>query len=403
MSDIPVSQLSASRSEAPDALGVLDLVLVFSQSWKVVVLGALAAGLIALGFSFLLTPQFTARASFLVPQQQNPAAALAQLGGLAGAAATATGLKNPLDQYVAMLRSTTVTDKLVSQFDLMTMYGERFRQDARDVLTRRTQVVAGKDGLITIEVEDTSPIRAAELANAYMAQLSLMLDALAADEAQHRRTFFEQQLGDANKRLIQAQTELEASGVDASTLKMNPAGAVEATARLKAQLTASELRVAGMRGYLSDNSAELRQALLEQAALRRQLQQAEVGQGSSRGQPNEYILKFREFKYRETLFEMFARQYELARADEAREGALVQVIDKATPPEKKTSPRKAVIAVVTTIASGTLLYLFALASYCWAAAVRDPARARKASAIRSALSRRAGVRRGTAETHGNAS
>ena len=44
----------------------------------------------------------------------------------------------------------------------------------------------------------------------------------------------------------------------------------------------------------------------------------------------DYLTKYREFKYQETLFELFARQYEIARVDESREGALIQVVDPAT-------------------------------------------------------------------------
>ena len=49
----------------------------------------------------------------------------------------------------------------------------------------------------------------------------------------------------------------------------------------------------------------------------------------ARGGPD-YVSKYREFKYQETLFELFARQYELARVDESREGALIQVVDSRT-------------------------------------------------------------------------
>ena len=52
---------------------------------------------------------------------------------------------------------------------------------------------------------------------------------------------------------------------------------------------------------------------------------------------------------------MYARQFELARADESREGALIQVVDAATPPEKKSKPKRAVIAGSTTLVVGLLL------------------------------------------------
>ncbi|MDZ7857569.1 hypothetical protein [Sphaerotilus sp.] len=52
---------------------------------------------------------------------------------------------------------------------------------------------------------------------------------------------------------------------------------------------------------------------------------------------------------------MFARQYELARVDEAREGGLIQVLDVAVVPERKSKPKRGTIAVFAAVAAGLLL------------------------------------------------
>jgi uncharacterized protein involved in exopolysaccharide biosynthesis len=76
----------------------------------------------------------------------------------------------------------------------------------------------------------------------------------------------------------------------------------------------------------------------------------------SAGGPD-YISKYREFKYQETLFELFARQYEVARVDESREGALIQVVDTANLPEKKSRPKRLLLS-----ASAGLLALLVTAA-----------------------------------------
>jgi uncharacterized protein involved in exopolysaccharide biosynthesis len=53
----------------------------------------------------------------------------------------------------------------------------------------------------------------------------------------------------------------------------------------------------------------------------------------------EYVRKLRELKYNETLYEMLFKQYEVAKLDEARDAAAIQVIDRAVPPEKKIKPK----------------------------------------------------------------
>jgi tyrosine-protein kinase Etk/Wzc len=62
-----------------------------------------------------------------------------------------------------------------------------------------------------------------------------------------------------------------------------------------------------------------------------------------------------EFKYQETMFELFAKQLELAKVDESREGDVLQVLDIEEPPERKAKPKNAIISI---LASGFALLLF---------------------------------------------
>jgi tyrosine-protein kinase Etk/Wzc len=113
-----------------------------------------------------------------------------------------------------------------------------------------------------------------------------------------------------------------------------------------------------MRGYLTESAPDFKQAQIELAALRSQVTRAEKEEPASDGSQSDYIAKFRDFKYNETLFELFAKQYEIARVDESREGAVIQVVDVAQPPEKKSKPKKAFIALITMVAAGFFLLLW---------------------------------------------
>jgi uncharacterized protein involved in exopolysaccharide biosynthesis len=55
-----------------------------------------------------------------------------------------------------------------------------------------------------------------------------------------------------------------------------------------------------------------------------------------------------------------AKQFELARLDEAREGAVIQVVDAAQPPERKSKPQKVLIAMITAFLAffAALLFVF---------------------------------------------
>ena len=152
-----------------DEISLLDLLLVVAENARRLIFGPLLAGLAAPGIAFTIPPTFTATTRILPPQQQQGAAAmlasqLGALGGLAGAAGL--NIKNPADTYVALIKSRTVADKLVDRFDLFNIYDQKYRQEARKELETLTKVSTGNDGLITIEVDDKDPKRAAAMANA---------------------------------------------------------------------------------------------------------------------------------------------------------------------------------------------------------------------------------------------
>lgn len=345
-----------------EEISLLDLLQVVAENLRLLVVGPVTAGLLALGITFAIAPSFTAVTKFMPPQQQQSGAAamLAGLGALGGLAGAAGGLKNPADQYVAFLKSDSVQDALIDRFNLTNRFETKFREDTRSALASGVQITSGKDGLISIQASAEDPIFAAQLANAYVEELGKLLSRLAVTEAQQRRLFFEKQLNNAKNNLIKAEQALKSSGVNSSALKANPGAAVEGLAKLKAGITAQEIKVASMRGYLSESAPDFKQAQIELSAMRGQMLRAEKEEpaSASSSSDSDYITKFRDFKYHETLFELFAKQYEMARVDESREGAVIQVLDAAQTPERKTKPKKALIAIMSAMAVGFALLLF---------------------------------------------
>lgn len=382
----------AQPPEREDEISLLDLLVVLAEHWKLLVFGPLSAGLAALGITFAMDPVFTATARILPPQQQQSAAAMVaqQLGALAGLAGAAAGIKNPADQYVALLKSRSVADRLIERFELRRVYEKEYLQDARRELANRSKIASGRDGLITIDVDDTDPKRAAAIANAYVEELSELMKRLALTEAQQRRVFFEKQLEQAREGLKRAQQALAAVGVSETVLKAEPRAAAEGVARLKAAVTAQEVKLAAMRGYLAETSPDFRQAQQELAALRAQLARAEQSESmpAPASAAQDYISRFRDFKYQETLFELMARQYEIARLDEAREGALIQVVDAAVPPERKSRPKRASVAIVTTFAVGLLLLVGVFVLRAVRNTAATPEGAARLAAIGAAFGRR---------------
>ncbi len=371
--------MSAAVDDADDDGGdedtsLADAARYLLSRWKLLFLAPLAVGLAALGTTFLIAPTFTAVTTLLPPQQSqgNAAAALASLGSLAALAGGAAGGRSNGDQYVALMQSVTVSDRIIEQFKLMEVYQDTLRVDARKDLAANVRFALGKkDGLITIEVDDKSPERAAAIANRYVDELRRITATLVVTEAQQRRVFFEQQLKLARDRLVTAQQALQESGFSSGALKAEPKAAAEAYARLRADATSAEVRLKALRGSLTDDAPEVRLLQGTVSALREQLARIEQASEGTGGNAD-YISKYRDFKYQEALFELYARQFELARADESRDGGVIQVVDPATPPEKKSKPRRGWIAIGFTVGAGLLLAAWLLVRKAWRGAPQLP-------------------------------
>jgi capsule polysaccharide export protein KpsE/RkpR len=314
----------------------------------------------------------------LPPQQQQGMAAslISNLGALGGLAGAATGLKNPADQYVSFLKSNRIKDSLIKRFELMNRYDADHIQSARLALDSSVKIINGKDGIISISVDDYDALFAANMSNAHVEELKKLMIILAVTEAQQRRQFFEQQMEQSKFKLTLSEIALRETGVSASILKSSPSAAIAAVAGLQAQITLQEVKIGAMRGYLANSAPDFKQAMIELSSLRIQLgkQSESVSAVGSNGQSlgADYINRYREFKYQETLFELFAKQFEMAKLDEAREGATIQVIDAAEASKLKSAPKKQLITMLATLASGFGLLLFVFVRQAMCNAGKNP-------------------------------
>jgi uncharacterized protein involved in exopolysaccharide biosynthesis len=354
LSDASSGHTSRSRQDSwPEALQRL------RAGWLVVVGSTVLTTLVALVVAFVWPPSYTARTVFVPPQQQQSAASSALMSlsalGMSGLGALS---RTPADQYVSLMKSETVRDQLVQAFDLMKVYESRFRMDARRELDDNTRITVGKrDGLVSVEVDDRSPERAAAIANAYVESLRKLSASLLLTEAQQRRAFFDKQLNTTRERLTAAQQALQASGFDAAALRAEPRSAADTYARLRAELTSAEIRLQSLRRSLVDGTPEVQQQISTVGMLRQQLTQIEANSQVPKERAD-YVARYRDFKYQETLFDMLSRQYEAARLDESQEGALIQVVDLATVPERRSKPRRTFVVL-----AGAVLGL--LGSIAW--------------------------------------
>lgn len=339
--------LESTHSNLPieeDSLTLEELRKTLTHHWKFIALSGLVCAGLGAAIAFLLPPIYTARTVILPPQQQNSmtASALGSLSALAGLGGSA--VKNPTDQYISFMLSTTVEDRIISQFKLMELYNEKYLSETRKKLEENVNITAGKkDGLITVEVDDKDPQRASAMANAFVDGLRFMTNRLAVTEAQQRRLFFEGKLKEAQQNLAQAQLSLQGTGYNPDALKTEPSATAESYARLRAEVTVSESKLQSLLHTMAPGAPEVIQARAALGTLQAEMLRMEKSNSPKSGEEADYISQLREFKYQETLFELFSKQYEIARVDESREGAFVQVVDEAAAPDRKSKPKRGLI------------------------------------------------------------
>ena len=352
-----------------DEVSLLDLLIVLAKH-KTLVLGLpAAAAVISAVVSLLLPNYYTGITKILPPQQtQSTSAVLAQLGNLAGLAGgpAAAGLKNPNDLYVGMLKSRTVADNLIQRFDLNRLYDQNYQSLTRKRLEKETTITAGRDGIITIQVDDKDPRRAAELANAYVDELFKLTKVLAVTEASQRRLFFERQLELAKDSLARSEASTRQALQKGGLVLVEGQGRVmaETSARLRAEITVKEIQIGAMRTFASEQNPELQRTQQQVEVLKRELARIEGTSGAGSSRPEETSVKgienlrlLREMRYNELTYELLAKQYEIAKIDEAKDSAIIQVMDRAIEPDRKSKPVRWQIVLLSTLVAGLLAVL----------------------------------------------
>nr|WP_297351319.1 Wzz/FepE/Etk N-terminal domain-containing protein [uncultured Caldimonas sp.] len=341
-----MNENAVENSSPPAESGIADSLLVLVEHLRVVVLLPLLVGIAAYGASFLVPPTYTAKTLLLPPQYHSSAAAAAKsLGVLANLANIDSMAKSQADRYIGLMQSANVMDRLIDEYALEKAYGASSKAEARRRLSANTTFSTGKkDGLISIEVDDTDPVRAAAIANSYVGQLRALTAQLASDEVKQRREFFARELSHASGKLAEAARSLNGSTPKASGAEGGAETAAEAYSRLRAEVAAGEVRLLAMRDYVGEQAPEYQNARSSLERLRKQLNEVEsAAKGDS---VDSQWDRYDEFQYQAALFDLFASQYESARLDESREGTLVQVVDVATPPERQARPKRASIAIL---------------------------------------------------------
>lgn len=381
--------MTGNRTTAPrsaeaddDAVDLLDLLLTAARDKKTIMRATATAALLSIVVALSLPGVYTAKAVILPPQQDHSGLssmamdALAALssGGSGNGLSAAIGLTNPSDLYVGMLKSRSVADALIQRFDLQELYGTDSVVETREALEKQVSIAGDADGLISVVFDDEDAKRAADIANAYVEELEKLTRRIAISEAAQRRLFIEHQIRQTREKLVQAESAFRQMQEQTGVIDLDNQGKaiIEAVADLRAQAAAKEVQISTMQSFAAPGNPDLIRARQELSGLKAQIGKLEhdgisgngdimVSTGKMPEAGMEYLRKLRDMKSQQAVYEMLAKQYEIARVDEARNSVVIQVVDPAVELDEETGPRRSLIVLLATFFTFVLAVMWSFA------------------------------------------
>ena len=328
---------------------------------------------VSIALVMLIPKQYKSVARIMPPDQQSAGAsmfaALAARPGSFGALGSLAGLlgTHPTTAlFISLLQSGTIRADLVNRFQLQQIYHKRYAVDAEAKLAHRTTITDDKkSGVITLEVTDSSPARARDLAQAYLDGLNQVVIQTTNSSAHQERMFIEQRLKTVTADLEGAQRDLSeySSRTNTVDLKEQTRAMVDAGARIEASVTIEQSALNSLRQVYGDQNIRVREAEARIATLRRELTRVAgmpiATDSDSRSGANElypplrqlpelavpYADLFRRVRVQEAVYELLTQQYEAARIQEAKDVPVVAVIDRPGVPEKKSFPPRTLLVI----------------------------------------------------------
>lgn len=387
---IESNKMSEAEIKPQSELDLFTAALLVRKHLRRNLLFAAVGFLLMLVLMLITKVKYSATAVLLVPQNSSSMSSMAlqmAMGGLGLGGMNVLGGGQYLI-YEDILRSRTVADRLIEQYHLKELYRAKDRKSTEKMLASRTSLVSEKEGLIRVTVEDTDPKRAADIANSYLSELDKRNQELAITSASQQRAYFEREMVKEKNALEDAEVDLKRTQEQAGVLvpqtqALAHLNAIETT---RAQIRLRQIELGSMMQGATSQNPKVIQLRSEINDLEAQLNAMEKGGGGPGvGTPTskvpeislEYLRKAREVKFHETLFELLARQYELAKQEEGKTISMIQVLDKAIPPEHKSWPPRTLFCLLGLIGGAILGVIYTLAEEFFKTVTRNPENKRK--------------------------
>ncbi len=355
-----------SMDYAEEEISLIDLFKIFWGRKVLIVNLTMIFAFGSLAYSLYLPFIYRAECRILPPSQGSSrmAGLMAQMGGLADLVGLSGGASTSGQMMIGILKGNTVVDAIIDRFNLMELYEKEYRLAMRKTVVDDVLEVDEdlKSGIVSVAVLDEDPVRAADMANAFVDELQKRLQGLALTEAGQRRLFFEAQLKQAQQALGDAEDAMLRYQQESGVIVLEPQmkALLESITDLRGKIAEKKVEVSSLQTYAKQNNPQLKLAQSQLEAMNQELERLEQQQLKSGKEafPSlnmapelgmEYQRYFRDVQIATAMYEVMLKQFEAAKLDEAKDFSTVQIVDPATPPDYKYKPSRATITIIGTM------------------------------------------------------
>ncbi len=325
-----------------------------------------------LSILFFVKPEYTATATIISSGGNNPMSGLMSLAGkFSGVLPSITGeIGNDAEfaLYNTVLYSRTSMENVILKYDLMKLYKFKNQEVGVKALRKLINTDVNFDNAYTISAKFRSPQLASDIANYLVQYLNEKVIEINITKSKNDRIFLEKRV-DAIKDSLKKSEEIlkdyqEKSGVIEA--KTQTTKLIERLSTIESEMRKKDLEVHISKELLGEQSNEFKKAQVISQELHRNLDEFKNTRTSNLNRlpldsiPKsmlEYYRLYRDVQMYGTMLEYIIPIFEQAKFNEQKMTPVLNVIDKAIPPIKRTSPQRTVTAILIALFLTILVFL----------------------------------------------
>ncbi len=339
------------------------------------------AGVISVAIALILPKTYRASAVLMPPSEEMGVGMLGNLMSSPLSAFMGAGSSTEALSIQAILKSRTLAESTIEEFDLMSFWDVENRQDALEGFSESYVLTLEEEGTIRLDfyvntgwfASSERALQCAKLAaditNYMISELDIINKELKTESARFNRIFIEnryQQNLEDLKQAEDAMLEFQNKN-NMVALPEQTSAAITAAATIQAEIMSSEVELETQMSTLQEDHPRILTLKKNIEGLKEKLADLEAGENLSDIFPGfrdiadlaiDYGRLYREIKIQNTLFTFLTQQYEEAKIKEAKDTPTVQVLDAAIIPEKKARPRRSLFVIFWTFFTGVLTTLY---------------------------------------------